>query len=131
VIGLDTNVLVRYLVEDDEEQTERAAALIEGAADRGEKLFLGHIVLCELTWVLAVAYRRSREEIVHALVAILRTAQFVVEDPDLAHRAVGRFEEGRADFADYVLAERASGAGCERVATFDEELLHEDTFFRP
>ena len=48
MIGLDTNVLVRYLVEDDEEQAARAAAFIEGISDRGEKLYVPHVVLCEL-----------------------------------------------------------------------------------
>ncbi len=131
MIGLDTNVIVRYLVEDDEEQAARAAALIEGAANRGETLFIAQIVLCELAWVLGAAYGRSRLEVARALKAVLRTAQFVVEDVDLAHRALARFEEDRGDFADYVVAERAFGNGCERVATFDKRLLAEDSFFAP
>lgn len=131
MIGLDTNVLVRYLVEDDEEQALRAAELIEGAADRGDELFLAHIVLCELVWVLGAAYRRSREEIAVALTAILRTAQFVVEDVDLAHRALARFVEERGDFADYLVAERAAEAGCDAVATFDDKLLDAAGFIRP
>lgn len=131
MIGLDTNVLVRYLVEDDEEQSNRAVAFIESTADRGDRLFLAHLVLCELVWVLEVAYGRSREDIVRALTAILRTAQFVVDDPDVAHRALARFEDGAADFADYVIAELAGAAGCQRIATFDDELLEEESFFRP
>jgi len=131
MIGLDTNVLVRYLVEDDEAQSNRAATLIESAADRRDQLFIGHLVLCELVWVLGRAYRRSREEVVRVLDAILRTAQFVVEDPALAHRALARFEAGRADFADYLVSERARHAGCERVGTLDDELLEEEGFLRP
>ena len=131
MIGLDTNVLVRYLVEDDEEQAARAAAFIEGISDRGEKLYVPHVVLCELVWVLASAYGRSRRDLAEALKAIVQTAQLVVEDVDVAHRALARFEAGAADFADYIVAERSAEAGCEWVATFDKKLLTEDGFVKP
>lgn len=131
MIGLDTNVLVRYLVEDEEEQAGRAAALIEKAADQDERLYVPQVVLCEVAWVLASAYGRSRAEVAAALKAIVRTAQFVIEDADLAHRALARFEAGTADFADYVVAESAAAAGCDRVATFDRVLPREGGFVRP
>jgi predicted nucleic-acid-binding protein len=63
--------------------------------------------------------------------AILRTAQFQVQESDLAFRALGRFEAGAADFADYLLAEQATRAGCDACATFDRKLLREEGFFRP
>jgi len=131
VNALDTNVLVRYLVLDDAEQAERATALVEGTAARGEKLLVVHVVLCELVWVLASAYRRPRTEIARTLSAILRTAQFVVEDVDVARRALARYEDGRGDFADYLVSERARVLGTDQVATFENVLLVEDGFFRP
>lgn len=131
MIALDTNVLLRYLLKDDEEQTPRAVAFIRGTADRDEKLFLSHVVLCEVTWVLKAACSLPKPDIVEVLKNLIRTAQFVVEEPDLAARALNRYEVGRADFADYIIAERSNEAGCEQVATFDKKLLKEDGFIRP
>lgn len=131
MIALDTNVLVRYLIADDEEQSPRARALISKAADRGEPMYVSHLVLCEMAWVLTRVYRLPRAALSEALTGVVRAAQFVVEQPDIASRALRRHQEGRADFADYVIAERATDAGCENVATFDEELLKERGFMAP
>lgn len=125
MIALDTNVLVRYLVADDAAQASQAKAFIEGAADRGERLFIGHIVLCELAWVLAAAYDLPRDELVAVIADVIRTSHFHVEAPDLAGSALHRFQRGAADFADYLIAERASAAGCESLASFDRALLSE------
>jgi len=83
MIGLDTNVLVRYLTQDDRVQYEKTAAFIEAATDRGEQLLVNTVVLCELEWVLESAYNYSREEIAHAIEQILATAQFEVERLEL------------------------------------------------
>ena len=131
MIGLDTNVLVRYLVEDDALQSARAASMIEGAAERGEKLFVGSVALCEVVWVLQAAYRREHHEIAGALTAILKTAQFVIQDVELAHRALASYLAGPADFPDYLLAEQAVEAGCEKIATFDRKLLRDERFLEP
>jgi predicted nucleic-acid-binding protein len=131
MMALDTNVLVRYLTTDDAAQAARAKALIEGAADRGESMYVSHIVLCELVWVLTAAFGLEKDALVDVLTDIIRTAQFAIEEPDLAARALRRFEDGAADFADYVVAERAADAGCDRVATFDRKLLAEAGFVEP
>ncbi len=126
--GLDTNVLVRYLTEDDAEQAARAAKLLEAARAPDARLFVSHVVLCELVWVLTGAYRRKRKEVVAVLRGLLAAAQLVVEDAEVARRALDRFERGAADFADYVIAERAASAGCETVSTFDRRCLRERGF---
>lgn len=131
MIALDTNVLVRYLTADDAEQAERAAAVIDDAVARGESLFISHIVLCEVTWVLTRAFRLAKPELVAVLDDIVRTAQFVVEDPAIARRALSRFAAGAADFADYIIAERTAGAGCRVVVTFDRKLVRERGFEAP
>lgn len=131
MIALDTSVVVRYLMLDDVEQSRAAGELIEGAATSGQEMFIGHVVLCELAWVLKRAYRLSKEELAVALTTMLKTAQFVVEDQDLAGRALERYRRGGADFADYLIAERAVRAGCERLYTFDRDLLDEPGFASP
>ncbi len=131
MIGLDTNVLVRYLVDDDPEQSPRAAALVERALEEGERLFVPQVVLCELVWVLESAYRYSREEIASVLGDLLRTRQLVIEDLDVARKALDRYAERGGDFADYVIVERCRVAGCERVASFDGGLKDEEDVYGP
>lgn len=111
MIGIDTNVLIRYLTQDDAEQAARAVTLIEGAADRGERLFISQVVLCEVVWVLRSAFRTARDELAAILEAIIDTSQFVIQDMAVTRRAFDRFKTGDADFADYVMGENALAAG--------------------
>ena len=120
--GLDTNVLVRYLTEDDPVQARRAADLITTVTARGGKCFISAVVLCELTWVLRGAYDVSRNDVSIALDQILATSQFVVGDKDVVRRALEAYRHGRADFADYVIGAMNGQAGCTKTATFDRRL---------
>lgn len=120
--GLDTNVLVRYLTEDDPVQSTRAADLIATATTRGERCFISAVVLCELTWVLRGAYRVSQPDLIVTLDRILGTTQFVVGDKDIVRRALEAYRTGRADFADYVIGAFHLDAGCRRTVTFDRRL---------
>ncbi len=131
MIGLDTNVLIRFLVEDDANQTARAARFLERCARSGEALYVSDVVVCELVWVMQSAYEISRSEIVRILESLLKARQLTFQDADLLVRALGRFAKGKADFADYVIAERARRAGCLQVATFDRALLKEAGFVQP
>ena len=88
MIGLDTNVLVRYLLQDDAAQARLASAAIESAAGRGERLRLTAITLCELVWVLESAYRQTRADVARALEQIVRTADFDLEHVDQVRSAI-------------------------------------------
>ncbi|HEX7707219.1 MAG TPA: type II toxin-antitoxin system VapC family toxin [Thermoanaerobaculia bacterium] len=131
MIALDTNVLVRYLVEDDPEQARLAMTLIEAAIDRGERLFIPQIVLCETVWVLSYAYRFRRDEIVAILRQIRRAAQLEIEHPDDVRHAIESFADGKGDFADYLIAERSVANGCSSIATFDRVLHGDPRFVSP
>ena len=131
MIGLDTNVLVRYLREDDEAQAARAAALVDSAIERGEALFVSHIVLCALVWVLTAGYRLSKAEVLATVRSLVSAAELVIEEADEVRRALARHEAGKGDFADYLIGGRAVARGCQRVATFDRALLSEPEFFSP
>ena len=130
MIGVDTNVLVRYIVEDDPEQSPKAFAMIERLLDRDERLFVPQLVICELVWVLSHAYRYERDAVVTILNTLRRSAQVVIEDPDQVKRAVDAYAAGSGDLADFLIAERAAAEGCSAVATFDRA-LHADPRFRP
>jgi predicted nucleic-acid-binding protein len=128
MIGVDTNVLVRFVVEDDLKQTKRADALFRRAIAKGEHVFISDVVLCELVWVLDAAYRVPREEIADALANVIRAKEVEIGEADAVHRALGAYRAGRGDFADYVIRERALGAGCLSIATFDKRLWAERGF---
>lgn len=120
--GLDTNVLVRYLTQDDAAQARRANALLADAVAKGDRCFIGTVVLCELTWVLRGAYSFDKATLVSVLERILATAQFVIDQKDVVRRALEDYRTGRADFADYVIGQRSREAGCGATATFDRRL---------
>ena len=116
--GLDTNVLLRYLVRDEPTQAARATRELE----RDERFLVGSIVLCELVWVLEAGYRFQRRDIVMTLEKILATAQFEVEGKDLALAALDDFRRSTADFSDCLLGRRNRGAGAVETVTFDRGL---------
>jgi predicted nucleic-acid-binding protein len=131
VIGLDTNVLVRFVVADDAAQAERARSFVAGADARGEDLFVPDVVLCELVWVLERAYDFPKREIAEVLGRLLAARRLSFRDRTLARRALDRYARGRGDFADYLVHQQAVEAGCEVVCTFDRELLKEPGFGAP
>jgi predicted nucleic-acid-binding protein len=116
--GLDTNVLVRYLVRDDPIQASRARREIE----RGERFLVDGIVLCELVWVLESGYGFSRADIAGVLERILATAQFEIESKDLAFTALDDFRRSGADFSDCLIGRRNRAAGAAETLTFDRSL---------
>ena len=127
MIALDTNVLVRYLVEDDARQSAEAARLNES----GASFFVAQIVLCEMVGVLSHAYGLERRAIADILHGLRRASALTIETPDQVQRATESFEKGKGDFADYLIAERAIAHGCSSVATFDHALERDPRFRRP
>lgn len=122
MIGLDTNVLVRYLTQDDPSQAKRVDAIIVSAQTRREKLHVDSIVLCELVWVLRGAYDLDKETVSDALERILEAGLFSVDDRDLARDALAMYRVGKGDFADYLLGKRNRRAQCSQTVTFDRGL---------
>jgi predicted nucleic-acid-binding protein len=131
MIALDTNVLVRFLVEDDESQTAKATALFEQAIADGTALFISDVVLCETVWVLTSRYGFSRAEVAAVLRRLLNADHLSFPAPSQHARALAAFSAGKGDFADYVIREQALAAGCATVATFDQALLKETGYRAP
>jgi len=127
-VGLDTNVLVRYLTQDDPTQSRKATSEIEGAADRGATLFVSNVVVCELAWVLEGAYGYSRGNIQEVLDLVLRTAQFEFENKEAVWLAFGDYSAGKADFSDYLVGRIGAQAGCGETLTFDRSLRDSGLF---
>jgi predicted nucleic-acid-binding protein len=119
MIGLDTNVLVRYLVQDDPTQTRRVNALIDRAAAQETAMFINHVVMCELAWVLGRGYGYARTALTEVIEKILLGRQFEIEKKDLVWTALADFKASRADFADCLIGVTNKLAGCESTLTFD------------
>lgn len=119
MIGLDTNVLVRYIVQDHPEQSAAAARLIEGHCTAQAPGYLSVLVLVELAWVLTSAYGFEKAAVLLVMRQLLRTVEFAIEDRDTVHAALREFESGAGDFADCLIACRNHARGCARTYTFD------------
>ncbi len=128
MIGLDTNVLVRYIVQDDPEQADAVSRLIEGRCTAQSPGYVSVPVLLELVWVLTTAYRYEKAVVIPVMRQILRTAEFTVEDRDTVLAALREFESGAADFADCLIAHRNHARGCARTYTFDRRAARGNHF---
>ena len=119
MIGVDTNVLARYIVQDDPGQADAAVRLIEGRCTAQSPGYVSVPVLMELVWVLTAAYRYEKSIVASVIRQILRTTEFVVDERETAWSALREFEMGTADFADCLIAHRNYARGCTQTYTFD------------
>ena len=117
MIGLDTNVVVRYLVQDDPEQSATASAVIDALTER-EPGFLSLVTVVELHWVLRRAYSLPAPHCRDLLERLLDARELRVERPSIIRAALTNSRQG-ADFADAVIAELGRAAGCHHTVTFD------------
>jgi predicted nucleic-acid-binding protein len=117
--GIDTNVLVRYLTQDDPLQSPIATRFIEKNCTADTPGFIPLLVLVELVWVLQAHYDASRNEIIKVITTLLQTRQLVVDEADLVWQAVRAYQSSAAGFAD-CLIERMCHARGIGVVTFDK-----------
>ncbi len=128
MIGIDTNILLRLVIEDETEQTMRAAGLLDTSRKANETLFVCDVTLCETVWVLRSGYRHRKATIIDILQDLIDSADFDFQSPDSLDRAFEDYKHGKADFADYLIGARCAEAGCRVTATFDKALLKEEGF---
>ncbi len=131
MIALDTNVLVRFLVEDDAAQCARAAAVVEEAVAADRKIFLSDLVLAETAWVLSRAYKFPQPQILETLDILLSTRNVAVESPDRARRALRLAGQSGVGFADALIVVRSRELGCGTLYTFDRKLAGLDGVLEP
>ncbi|QLQ32557.1 MAG: type II toxin-antitoxin system VapC family toxin [Candidatus Thiothrix singaporensis] len=130
MIGLDTNVLVRYITQDDPVQAALATDFIEQHLSSHNPGIISHIVLCETAWVLSRAYHYAHEQVAETLNAILTCQEFVVESADIAIQAWQDYAQGNADFSDYLLGRTHQRLGASHTVTFDRKAGSATTFQR-
>jgi predicted nucleic-acid-binding protein len=117
--GLDTNVVVRYVTQDDPAQSAAATKLIDSLSADAPG-FIAMIVVVDLVWVLQSCYDAKRDEIARVLETLLRSKEVIVERADLVWQALRRFTAGNADFADCLIERCGHAAGCHHTVTFDQ-----------
>ncbi len=123
MLGLDTNVLVRFLVRDDEEQFERAQRLIRRETQAGTPVLVSHLVLLESEWVLRSRYKINKSEILGAFSDLMSAADVSFEDEPAIEEALFTWKNSSAQFADCLIGARYGTLGCSATATFDADAL--------
>ena len=118
MIGLDTNVLARYIMQDDAKQSPLANKLVESLTVDAPG-FIALVSVVELVWVLSSAYQLDRPQLAAVLEGLMRTKELIVERGEIIWQAVRVFRGTSADFADCLIERSAMSAGCDRTMTFD------------
>ena len=119
MLGLDTNVLVRFLVRDDEVQFEKARKLIKREIAAGRRVFVSQLVLLETEWVLRSRYSLPKNLIIEAISGLLDAADVRFEDEPVIEEALFIWKDTTADFADCLIGAKNRRLGCRATATFD------------
>lgn len=131
MLGLDTNVLMRLIVNDEPAQGDRARRLIERCAANGESVFVSLLVLLETEWVLRSRYGFAKPQIQSVMHALLETREFDFEDENVIESALFQWDEGTADFADCLISACHLARGCRATATFDARAARSPGFVVP
>jgi len=118
--GLDTNVLARWIIDDDPRQATRVQRLFEEAREQQSPLFVPSTVMLELEWVLRSRYKLDKSAILGAFNALLETQELEFQDEPALERALSLYRQNAADFADCLHAGQCGSAGRTPMITFDE-----------
>lgn len=131
MIGLDTNILIRYLAQDDPVQSSKAREIIEDWLTEEEPGFVSVVAMLETVWVLDRSYGLAPHEIAATVERILQTEVLLVENEQEVFTAMVALKQGRRSFADALIAELGTRAGCVRTLTFDHKALRLPGFELP
>ena len=121
MIGLDTNILIRYLTLDDPAQSARAIEILERRLTPNNPGFVSVVAMVETVWVLDRAYGLTNREIATAVERLLQVEVLEIESEQEVFTAMVALKQGRGSFADALIAELAVRAGCTRTLTFDRK----------
>jgi predicted nucleic-acid-binding protein len=131
MIGLDTNILVRYLTQDDPIQSPKAREVLERRLTEENPGFVSIVAMVETVWVLERSYGLTTDEIVGAVERVLQTDVLIVENEQEVFTAMIALKEGQGSFADAVIAALGAKMGCSCTLTFDQKALRLPGFKRP
>tara|TARA_B110000967_G_C18840457_1_gene539086 strand:+ start:347 stop:763 length:417 start_codon:yes stop_codon:yes gene_type:complete len=122
MIGIDTNILVRYLTKDDEEQSAEVLKFLEQYSGIESSIYINNIVLCEVVWVLEAAYKYPKKNITDALKLVLQTPEFAFENHVTIVKVLYDYEQSNgADFSDILISVMNIDKGCITTYSFDKK----------
>lgn len=122
MIGLDTNVLLRVLVDDGSPEVAKARNFVAARAAAGHDFHIDAVVLAETVWVLETVFGYGRADIAAAMVALLGNAAYVIDGREAVASALAGFRGTKADFSDCLIVARNAAAGCVDTASFDKAM---------
>jgi predicted nucleic-acid-binding protein len=131
MIGLDSNIIVRYLTQDDPMQSAKAREIVERRLTEEKPGFVSIVAVVETVWVLERAYGQRPHEIVGAVERMLQTDVLVIENEQEVFTAMIALKEGQGSFADAVIAALGARVGCSSTLTFDRKALRLPGFELP
>jgi len=123
MIGLGTNILIRYLTQDDPIQSQKATEIVERRLTKAKPGFVSVVVMVETVWVLDRAYDLAAQDIAAAIERMLQVEVFVIEKEQEVFTAMVALKQGRGSFAEALIAELGASAGCVHTLTFDNKAL--------
>jgi len=129
MVALDTNVIVRYIAQDDPSQSAAATRIFEEVISDENHGFITSVAMCETVWVLSRAYGQPREKLVQVIEALLRADNLELEHRDLVWGAKDDFRDGKADFSDYLIARIGKAQGATTTLGFDGKALKSKDLF--
>ena len=119
MLGIDTNVLVRFLVRDDQTQFEKARKLLKREVSNGRRVFINQLVLLETEWVLRSRYGLAKTLMLDTISGLLDAPDIQLEDEPAVEEALFIWSDANADFADCLIGARNRRLGCRATVTFD------------
>ncbi|HYX54477.1 MAG TPA: type II toxin-antitoxin system VapC family toxin [Candidatus Limnocylindrales bacterium] len=126
--GLDTNIIVRYLTQDDPVQSRKAADIIERRLSVSNPGFVSVVTTAETVWVLDRAYRFTAKEIAAAVERMLQVEVLLIQHEQQVFTAMVALKQGRSSFSDALIAELGAHEGCNHTLTFDQKALRFSRF---
>lgn len=120
MVGIDTNVLVRFVTRDDEKQWSRVEKYLNACCSEQHPGWISSIVLCEFIWVLSSGYGYRKADIVRLLDQLLVVSSLEFETKESVREAVNEYRDGPADFSDYLIAAHNKANGCRKTVTLDK-----------
>jgi predicted nucleic-acid-binding protein len=129
--GLDTNILVRYLTQDDPLQSRKAVEIIERRLSAENPGFVSVVTMAETVWVLDRAYDFSKREIASAIERMLQVEVLIIQHEQEVFAAMIALKQGSSSFSDAIIAELGAQAGCIHTLTFDQKALRFPGFRLP
>ena len=129
MIGIDTNILVRYLTNDDLGQCKKISEFFAKYKNTPRSIFINNIVICETVWVLDRGYKYSKEIIVNTLKLICRTPEFAFENHNLIMQSIIEYENNNAiDLSDIIISIFNKNIGCRATVSFDKKAVDKGLF---